>query len=92
VQIYLDPDKPGVPNDLHATYFDAQGNGLAVTGITATVAAGDGAPASVTLQTLDPGHVVGRLASPSGPQKISYRGTAPDGTVLQATLTITPGQ
>lgn len=91
VQVYLDPDKPGVPNDLHATYFDAQGDGLAVTAITATVAAAGGPPATVVLQTLDPGHVVGKLADPIGPQAITFTGTAPDGTVLHAHLTIAPG-
>ena len=91
VQVYLDPDKPGLPNDLHVTFFDAQGEGLAVTDISAAVAVGGGTPAPVPLQTLSPGHVAGRLSAPTGPQSITLVGTAPGGLALRARLTITPG-
>ncbi|HXQ96057.1 MAG TPA: copper resistance protein CopC [Candidatus Acidoferrales bacterium] len=90
VQVYLDPGTPG-HNDFHVTFFDQQGNGLAVTNMAATVASRGGAPQPLLLRFLGPGHRVASLEVGAVPQTFTITATAPDGTSLRAQLDITPG-
>ncbi|HEX5452123.1 MAG TPA: copper resistance protein CopC [Candidatus Limnocylindrales bacterium] len=90
-QVYLDPDRPNVRNDVHVTWFDAAGNGLAVRDITIAAAASGASSTRLPVQTLAPGHVAGSLAIGNGPETFIIEGTSPDGTALRAELTIRPG-
>ena len=90
VQVYLDPGTPG-HNDFHITFFDAQGGGLAVTDMAATVATAGGAPRPLQLRFLGPGHKVASLEVGAVRQTFTISATAPDGTPLRAQLDITPG-
>ncbi len=90
VQVYLDPGTAG-HNDFHITFFDQQGNGLAVTNMAATVASRGGAPQPLLLRFLGPGHRVASLDVGAVPQTFTITATAPDGTSLRAQLDITPG-
>jgi copper transport protein len=91
VQVYLDPDKPNVSNDFHATFFDAAGNELPASGITIAVTPSGGTSRSLTTRILEPGHVVTTLDPGKGPDTFVVTGTAPAGGTLRAELTITPG-
>ena len=89
-QVYLDPSGAGTA-DLHVTYFDASGNELPVTGIAATAATGGLPPTPVTMNQLEPGHVVGKVAATAGaPLTVEVSGTAPGGEPLDFRLDITP--
>ncbi len=90
VQVYLDPGTPG-HNDFHITFFDAQGGGLAVNDMAATVAVAGHAPQPLQLRFLGPGHKVASLDVGAVRQTFVITATAPDGTPLRAQLDITPG-
>ena len=90
VQVYLDPDKPG-RSDFHVTFFDAAGTELPATNIGVTVETGATAPRSLTVRTLEPGHVVATLTIGSAPSVFAITATAPDNDPLRAALVITPG-
>jgi hypothetical protein len=64
VQMYLDPGKPG-PNQVHATYFDAQGNELPIASATFEGWLPNGQTADLTPSRFSAGHFVGqgRLAA-----------------------------
>jgi copper transport protein len=89
-QIYLDPWATGAV-DLHITYFDDAGKELPVTAVKATVATGGAPPAPVSLNQLEPGHVVGHVRTTAGvPMTVEVTGTAPGGDLLEFHLAITP--
>jgi copper transport protein len=89
-QVYLDPSGAGRA-DLHITYFDASGGELPVTKVTVTVATPGSAPEPVTLNQLEPGHVVGKVPATAGtPITLAVRGSAPAGDQLDFHLDITP--
>ncbi len=91
-QLYLDPWATGAA-DLHVTFFDAGGQGLPVTDITAAAATGGGAPTPVTMTPLEPGHSVGHLLTQAGvPISVSVTGTAPGGAQLGFTVAVTPSR
>ena len=92
VQVYLDPDRPG-SDILHATFFDASGNELPLPTATMSVTPpGGGAPESLSVHQLEPGHFVGDLTAVAGTYRVDITGTAGDGTTLTAHLTLTPGK
>jgi uncharacterized membrane protein len=89
-QVYLDPSGTGTA-DLHITYFDASGRELPVTEVAATVATGGLPPTPVTLNQLEPGHVVGKVAATAAtPLTVEVSGTAPGGEPLHFLLDVTP--
>ena len=89
-QVYLDPSGAGTA-DLHITYFDASGSELPVTEVAATAATSGGAPEPVALNQLEPGHVVGKVATTAGtPLTVEVSCTAPGGDPLHFRLDITP--
>ena len=90
VQVYLDPDKPG-QNDFHVTFFDASGAELPATNIGVTVVSAATAARSLTMRTLEPGHVVGTLTAQGVAQVFTISATAPGGDELQAAIALTPG-
>jgi hypothetical protein len=62
-----------------------------VTGMAATVQSGAAAPKALDLRVLGTGHKVADVVVPAAPQTFTISATAPDGTPLQARLTITAG-
>jgi copper transport protein len=91
VQIYLDPGKPGA-NELHATFFDPNGNELPVP--TAQMSMGPkGQPlAPLTPRRLEPGHFVADTSLAAGTFAVSVTGAAPGGQPLTAQLDIPVSQ
>ena len=100
VQVYLDPGTAG-SNDVHSTFFDASGNELPVLGATITVTTANRAsvpPATsqgtdeaglLPVRMLEPGHFVGTAQLTAGSYGIEVAGPAPDGSPLDADLTVT---
>jgi copper transport protein len=88
LQVYLDPGTAG-PNDVHATFFGPDGNGLAATGITEFVNGAPGSPGALSVRTLEPGHVVGSTTLGSGNYQVEVTAMAPDGTPMDAVIPVT---
>ena len=95
VQTYLDPRRPGVLNEFHATFIGSDGNELPMTALTVNSGPpGSGAaPVALTVRRLDNiGHFVADL---SGPVKGSYRfdvdGVTQTGETIHGVFTIPVG-
>ena len=78
VQLYLDPGTPG-PNELHATFFDPQGNELPVTSATMSIGP-EGQAEPLTPRILEPGHFVSDTNLQSGTYLATVIGTSPSGS------------
>jgi len=79
VQMYLDPGTPG-PNELHATFFDPQGNELPVTSVTESIGPEGQAAPPLTPRMLEPGHFVSDTNLQSGTYLATVIGTSPSGS------------
>ncbi len=79
VQLYLDPGTAG-SNDIHATFFDAQGNELPVASATIAIGPEGQTPVSVTPRMLELGHFVGTQTLAAGKYLLTVAGPAPDGS------------
>jgi len=79
VQMYLDPGTPG-PNELHATFFDVQGNELPVTSATMSIGPEGQAATPLTPRILEPGHFVSDTNLQSGTYLATVIGTSPSGS------------
>jgi len=89
-QLYLDPPKDGI-SDLHITYFDATGHELPMTKIKVDAAQAGGAPRSLTMSPIEPGHATAKLPTTTGvPISLFVSGTAADGSTIAFGLTVTP--
>jgi copper transport protein len=89
LQVYFDPGTAG-PNDVHATFFAPDGNGLAATAITEFVSDGNGGgPGLLVVRTLEPGHVVGSTPLTSGTYQVEVTAMTPDGTPIDAVVPVT---
>ena len=78
MQLYLDPGTPG-PNELHATFFDPQGNELPVTSATMSIGP-EGQAEPLTPRILEPGHFVSDTNLQSGTYLATVIGTSPSGS------------
>ncbi len=88
LDVYLDPDRPGL-NEVHATFIDAGGGELPVprpAGM--TVARPGGAPRALPVRRFGPGHFVGDARLGPGEWRLEITATARDGSVLQAHLSV----
>lgn len=81
VQVYVDPPGPGKVN-VHATFFDASGAGLAATGGTIVGTPAGGTPTVYPVQQLEPGHYVASATVQRGAYRFDVTGVAPGGDRL----------
>jgi copper transport protein len=88
LQVYLQPEGPG-HDDLHATFFDASGNGLNVSGGSVVETPLGGHPMTLPIQELDPGHYVAKAEVKPGRNGFDITGTSPQGERLSAHIDIT---
>jgi len=79
VQLYLDPGTPGA-NELHATFFDSEGNELPVTSATMSIGPEGQASTPLTPRILEPGHFVSDTNLQSGTYLATVIGTSPSGS------------
>ncbi len=79
VQLYLDPGTPG-PNELHATFFDSEGNELPVTSATMSIGPEGQAAPPLTPRILEPGHFVSDTNLQWGTYLATVIGTSPSGS------------
>ena len=79
VQMYLDPGTPGA-NELHATFFDPQGNELPVTSATMSIGPEGQAGTPLAPRILEPGHFVSDTSLQSGTYLATVIGTSPSGS------------
>ena len=87
VQVYLDPGTVG-PNQLHATWFGADGSAMAVSGVTVGVSGGGGVATSLTPVILSVGHETAPLTVGAFPVSVLVTAVGPDGTSMQVQLQI----
>ncbi|HEV2005823.1 MAG TPA: CopD family protein, partial [Candidatus Limnocylindrales bacterium] len=87
VQVYLDPGGPGA-NELHATFFDADGQELPVPTATMAVLAQDGSAFIAASRQLEPGHFVADIQLAGGPIAVDITGGGATGGVIHAHLVI----
>jgi hypothetical protein len=88
VQVYLDPGKPGA-NLLHATWFDASGHEMPVSGVAMTQLGASGASTALQPQILDSGHEAATAQVDAFPAEFVIGATGPGGASLRTQLTIT---
>ena len=88
LQVYLQPEGPG-NDDFHATFFDASGNGLNVSGGSVVETPPGGHPMTLPIQELDPGHYVAKAVVRPGRNGFDITGTSPQGERLSAHIDIT---
>ena len=87
VQIYLDPGAPG-PNLLHATWFDASGKEMPVSGVTMTELLASGGSVALQPQILDSGHEAAPVQVTGLPATFTLTAAGPDGIALRVQLQI----
>jgi copper transport protein len=78
VQVYLDPGTPGA-NEVHATFFDPQGNELPVMSVTMTIGLEGTSPTTLNPRMLEPGHFVADTTLDAGQYLLTVSGPAPSG-------------
>jgi hypothetical protein len=88
IQVYADPGVAG-RNEIHATFFDADGTELPVMTTTLSVTESGGVSRQLVPRLLEPGHVVADLDLAPGDHQLTVTGIAPDGALLDARLSIT---
>jgi nitrogen fixation protein FixH len=88
LDVYLDPDKPGL-NEVHATFIDANGGELQIPQPpSVTVAGPEPIPQALPVRRFGPGHFIADARLGAGAWRLEITATARDGSVLQATLTV----
>lgn len=88
LQVYLDPEKPGL-NQLHATFFDAAGRELPIPDDVVITAALPGrAPATFPVRRFGPGHFVADAEVTPGDLQVDIAATGPDGEALRGKVTM----
>ncbi len=91
LNVYLDPDKPG-PNEVHATFIDANGNELPIpAAATVTAAAPGQTPRALPVRRFGPGHFIADATFPGGTWNLEFSGISKDGRTLRAPLTVRVG-
>ncbi|HLX35128.1 MAG TPA: copper resistance protein CopC [Candidatus Limnocylindrales bacterium] len=90
-QVYLDPGTAG-HNELHVTFFDANGTELPVQSVTMSIGPSSCAQSPLTPRMLEPGHFVADVDLQSGTDVTEMTGPAPTGEQLavQIQLTVDP--
>lgn len=83
VQLYADPGKGGL-NEIHATYFDVQGNELPIAGDVVMRASGGGDPIALAVRRFGPGHFIGDARLEAGPWRFDVSAPGPEGRPLRA--------
>ena len=78
VQVYVDPGTPGA-DEVHATFFDAQGNELPVMSVTMTIGPEGASPTTLSPRMLEPGHFVADTTLDAGKYLLTVSGPAPNG-------------
>ena len=86
-QIYLDPGHAGA-DEVHVTFFDAQGKELPVPAATMSVQQGSAAPRVLKARILEPGHFVADTRLTAGTVTLNVSGTAPDGAQITVQLDV----
>ncbi len=89
--MYLDPQTPGKDN-FHASFFDAQGNELAVNSGQIAVTPDGGLPMILPIQRLDPGHYVAAATLQKGKYRFDVSGTDAQGQVVATHIDVTVGE
>jgi copper transport protein len=87
VQAYIDPGVAG-SNELHATFFDASGNGLPLTRATMAVFPVDTGGQLLQPRLLEPGHFVAEIDAVAGQLGVDVVGRADDNTQVHVHATI----
>jgi copper transport protein len=88
LDVYLDPDKPGF-NEVHATFIDAGGGELPVPQLASITIAHPGQPPQMLpVRRFGPGHFIGDARLGPGEWRLEITGTARDGSVLHASITV----
>jgi uncharacterized membrane protein len=90
VQTYLDPGSPGA-DQLHITFFDADGNELAVDSAAVTMTPPRGARAALTIRRLESGHFVADATVGPGTYRFDVTGSTAAGEKLTARVDIVVG-
>jgi uncharacterized membrane protein len=88
LQVYLQPEGPG-HDDVHATFFDASGNGLNVSDGSVVETPPGGRPQTLPIQELEPGHYVAKAVVKPGRNGFDISGTSPQRERLSAHIDIT---
>ena len=89
VQVYLDPGKAGVLNQLHVTYVGPNSLELPVPDTTVSLATAAGAPIQqLTVRRLDQGHFVADVTPKRGTIHVLAIGTTTDGEQLPTLITL----
>jgi len=91
VQGYVDPGAPG-PNEVHFTFFSAQGSEQPVDSARVTASARDDPPSELQARELSPGHFVASAELEAGRWLFRVEARAPDGTSLPAYFQHTIGE
>jgi len=88
LDVYLDPDKPGL-NEVHATFIDASGGELPIPQQPSVTVAGPGqVPQGLPVRRFGPGHFIADARFGPGAWRLEITATARDGSVLQAAVTV----
>jgi copper transport protein len=85
IQAYVDPGRPGVPNQVHATVFDRSGAELPLRSAALTLTPPEGSPSQAEVLQLTPGHFVSNVDLTQGTWSFEISADAQDGTHLVAT-------
>jgi nitrogen fixation protein FixH/uncharacterized membrane protein len=90
VQCYTDPGTPG-QNQLHVTFFDAQGNELPIAKVAVSADGPDAGPQTLSMDRLTPGHFAANLALSAGAWTFDISATTKTGDTLIASYEQTIG-
>ncbi|MGH2795489.1 MAG: copper resistance protein CopC [Actinomycetota bacterium] len=77
-QLYVDPGTAG-PNELHVTFFNAQGGELPVPTFPTMTGTRNGSVTTFEVRRFTPGHFVSDATLEAGRYKFAFAGTLPDG-------------
>jgi hypothetical protein len=90
VQTYVDPGGAGL-NQVHATFFNAQGNELPVSdgAVVSATPSGPGPTMTLPITRLSPGHFVGQGNLSAGRWRFDVAATASDGPAYYVSFTVT---